>query len=112
MADFIERADAPTYFAGAGVHGGPARSDSPGATTLHPGDRCRRVGVLADVVADYTDALGPAGVARLRGLINEELHRLPRLPPGKTGDLHHSTILALAERALGLGPCLRVISAG
>ena len=56
-------------------------------------------GVFANVVADYADVLGPAGVATLHGLINEELQRLPRLGAGANADVHHSTILGLAEQA-------------
>ena len=56
-------------------------------------------GVFANVVSDYADVLGPAGVATLRGLITEELQRLPRLVAGASADVHHSTILGLAERA-------------
>ncbi len=56
-------------------------------------------GVFADVVADYGDALGPAGVATLRGLITEELQQLPRLVAGASADGCHFTILQLAERA-------------
>ncbi len=56
-------------------------------------------GVFANVVADYADVLGPAGVATLRGLITEELQRLPQLAAGANADVHHSTILGLAERA-------------
>ncbi|MGH3834900.1 MAG: DUF6880 family protein [Pseudonocardiaceae bacterium] len=59
-------------------------------------------GVFVNVVADYADVLGPAGVATLRGLITEELQRLPRLVAGTSADVadvHHSTILGLAERA-------------
>ncbi|MGH8921354.1 MAG: DUF6880 family protein, partial [Actinomycetes bacterium] len=59
-------------------------------------------GVFANVVADYADVLGPAGVATLRGLITEELQRLPRLAAGASADVadvHHATILGPAERA-------------
>ncbi|MGH3885362.1 MAG: DUF6880 family protein [Pseudonocardiaceae bacterium] len=56
-------------------------------------------GVFVNVVADYADVLGPAGVATLRGLITEELQRLPQLVAGARADAHHSTILGLAERA-------------
>jgi hypothetical protein len=56
-------------------------------------------GVFANVVADYADVLGPAGVATLRGLITQELQRLPRLAAGASADVHHSRILGLAERA-------------
>jgi hypothetical protein len=56
-------------------------------------------GVFANVVADYADVLGPAGVATLRGLITEELQQLPRLDAGAKADLHHSRIPGLAERA-------------
>lgn len=55
--------------------------------------------ILANVVADYADVLGPTGVTTLRGLINEELQRLPRLVAGADADTHHYTILSLAERA-------------
>ena len=56
-------------------------------------------GVFANVVADYADVLGPAGVATLRGLITEELQRLPWLVAGASANVHHSRILGLAERA-------------
>ncbi|MGH3908455.1 MAG: DUF6880 family protein [Pseudonocardiaceae bacterium] len=56
-------------------------------------------GIFGDVIVGYADALGSAGVARLRGLINEEVRRLPRLAAGATAGLGHSTILQLAERA-------------
>ncbi|MGH3898883.1 MAG: DUF6880 family protein, partial [Pseudonocardiaceae bacterium] len=56
-------------------------------------------GVFVNVVADYADVLGPAGVATLRGLITEELQQLPRLGAGASADLHHSRIQGLAERA-------------
>lgn len=56
-------------------------------------------GVFVNIVADYTDVLGPAGVATLRGLITEKLQRLPRLVAGASADVHHSTILGLAEQA-------------
>jgi len=56
-------------------------------------------GVFANVIADYAEVLGPAGVATLRGLINEELQRLPRLVAGVNADVHHCTILGLAEQA-------------
>jgi hypothetical protein len=55
--------------------------------------------VFANVVADYADILGPAGVATLRDLITEELQRLPRLVAGANAEVHHSRILGLAERA-------------
>jgi hypothetical protein len=55
--------------------------------------------VFANVVTDYAEVLGPAGVATLRGLITEELQRLPRLGAGARPDLHHSRIQGLAERA-------------
>ena len=56
-------------------------------------------GIFGDVVADYAEALGPVGVPRLRGLINDEVRGLPQLAAGATADLGHSTILQLAERA-------------
>ncbi|MGH3997588.1 MAG: DUF6880 family protein, partial [Pseudonocardiaceae bacterium] len=56
-------------------------------------------GVFVNVVADYAEVLGPAGVATLRGLITEELQRLPRLSAGESADVHHSRIQGLAERA-------------
>jgi hypothetical protein len=55
--------------------------------------------VFTGVVAGYADVLGPTGVARLRGLIDEEVARLPRLVVGAAPDARDSTILELAERA-------------
>jgi hypothetical protein len=56
-------------------------------------------GAFTDVLHGYGDVLGPTGLARLRGLIAEELQRLPRVAAGRRPDLRHSTILALAEQA-------------
>ncbi len=56
-------------------------------------------GVFANVVAGYADVLGPAGVATLRGLITEELQRLPRLVAGASAEIYQARILGLAERA-------------
>jgi tetratricopeptide (TPR) repeat protein len=57
-------------------------------------------GVFTDVVATYADALGPTGVATLRGLIGDELARIPRRTAGAaTTDPRDSTIIELAARA-------------
>ena len=55
--------------------------------------------VFTDVVNDYDDVLGPTGLARLRGLIGEQLQRILRVAAGERPDWRHSTVLALAERA-------------